>query len=61
MKVDIKIQTTKDGSTSTKTITDVNPAATNTQLATLGTMLTALTTNTYVKTDKVTTVNCDTE
>lgn len=61
MKVDIKIQTTKDGSTSTKTITDVNPAATNTQLVTLGTMLTALTTNTYVKTDKVTTVNCDTE
>lgn len=57
----IKVVGIKDGKNITATITDVNPSATNSQLATLGTKFTALTTNTYDKTDKITTVNCDTE
>ena len=57
----IKVVGTNSGKSVTATITDVNPNATNQNLATLGTMFTALTTNTYEKTDKITTVNCDTE
>lgn len=57
----IKIVGKKSGDSITTTISDVNPSATNAQLATLGTMLNALTTNTYEKTDRITTVNCDTE
>lgn len=57
----IKIIATKNGSTVTATINDVNPEATNTQLATLGTKFNALTSNTYQETNRITTVNCDTE
>ena len=60
-KENVVITSTKDGKTLQKTLTDVNPAATNAQLATFGTMLNALTTNTYGKTDRITKVNCDTE
>lgn len=44
-----------------KTINNVNPNATNAQLATVAAMLTALTNCTYQKTDRITKVNCDTE
>ena len=54
-----KIIITTDGGS--KTIENINPAATNAQLATFATKLNALTTNTYQKTDRVTTVNVDTE
>ena len=61
MRQQLKISTTAGGSNSTKTINNVNPAATNAQLATFATKLNALTTNTYQKSDRVTTVNVDTE
>ena len=60
-KENIIITATKSGKTIQKSLTDVNPEATNAQLATFGTMLNALTTNTYQKTDRITKVNCDTE
>ena len=55
------ITSTNAGKTLQKTVTDINPAATNAQLATFGGMLNSLTTNTYGKTDRVRKVNCDTE
>ena len=60
-KENIIITATKSGKTIQKSLTDMNPEATNAQLATFGTMLNALTTNTYQKTDRITKVNCDTE
>ena len=44
-----------------KTVTDVNPDATSAQLVTFATKLNALTTNSYVRTDRVDKTNCDTE
>ncbi len=60
-KESVIITATKSGKTIQKSLTDMNPEATNAQLATFGTMLNALTTNTYQKTDRITKVNCDTE
>ena len=60
-KSSIIITSNRAGKTLQKTLTDVNPAATNAQFATMGTMLTALTNCTYQKTDRITKVNCDTE
>ena len=54
-----KIIITTDGGS--KTIENINPAVNNSVLATFGTKLNAMTTNTYQKTDRITTVNCDTE
>ena len=44
-----------------KTVTDVNPDATNETLAAFGQKVNALTTHTYSGTDRVDKVNCDTE
>ena len=52
--------TDTNNKTITKTITNVNPDADNDKLATWGQMLTALTDNTYTKTDRVDKANCDT-
>ena len=49
------------GKTLQKTLTNVNPEATSEHLATLGQMLNSLTTNTYVQTDRIDKINCDTE
>lgn len=61
MKATLRITSTKAGKNITTTINDVNPEATNAKLATLGTMFNALTTNTYSGTEKVITINVDTE
>lgn len=61
MKAVLKVIGTKSGNTVTSTISDINPNATNAQLAQLGTMFNALTTNTYVESQKITTVYVDTE
>ena len=53
--------TSPQGKVLQKTLTDINPAATNAQLATFGTMLNALTDNQYGKTVKITKVHCDAE
>ena len=53
--------TTTDGLDASKTISNVNPDATNAQLAQFGQKVTTLTDNTYGKTDRVITINCDTE
>lgn len=60
MLTSIKITTTDGGKTASKTITYINPQASNSVLAQFGTMLTALTLNTYQKTDRIDTQNCDT-
>lgn len=57
----LKVVATKGTEKITTTINDVNPNATNSQLATLATKFNAFTTNAYQKADKVTTVNVDTE
>ena len=53
--------TSPQGKTLQKTLTDINPAATNEQLATFGNMLNQLTDNVYGNTTKITKVNCDGE
>lgn len=57
----LKITSTKSGDRITTTINDVNPEATNAQLAQLGTKFNALTSNTYEESNRVTTINVDTE
>lgn len=57
----IIVNSTNSGKVLQKTITNVNPNADNDKLATWGQMLTALTDNTYTKTDRVDKANCDTE
>lgn len=57
----LKVTSTYAGASVTTTINDVNPAATNAQLAQLGRKFNNLTDNTYEKSEKVTTVNVDTE
>ena len=49
------------GKTVQKTVTDVNPNASNAKLTALGQMLNSLTTNTYQTTNRIDKVNCDTE
>lgn len=58
-KTSLIINSTYDGKTIQKTLTDINPAADNTALKTWGQMLNGLTTNTYVKTDRIDKTNCD--
>lgn len=53
--------TDTNGNPINKTIKNINPAATNAQLATFGTMLNALTDNQYGKTTKITTTDVDLE
>ena len=61
-KTDLKIKATDSQARSiTSTISYVNPNATNAQLATLGTMINSFTTNVYDHSEKITTVNVDTE
>lgn len=61
-KVDLKIKsTTPTAQSQTTTISYVNPALTNEQLSTLGHTLNALTDNHYDESQKVTTVNVDSE
>lgn len=49
------------GKSAQKTFTDVNPDATNDQLATLGQMLAAVSSNTYQGTTRIDKTDCDTE
>lgn len=49
------------GKAAQKTFTDVNPNASNAQLATLGQMLAAVSTNTYNGTTRIDKTDCDTE
>lgn len=61
-KTDVKLYATgPDAKTTTATISDVNPAATSSQLVQMGHLLNNLTQNTYGKTDRINTINCDTE
>lgn len=61
-KSDLKIKATSpQGKSITTSVTYVNPEATNDQLATLGTMVNALTDNSYDSSTKVTTVEVDVE
>lgn len=61
-KTDIKLYSTEpSGKATTATISDVNPDATNEQLKTLGQMLNAFTRNRYDKTNRINTIQCDTE
>lgn len=53
--------TDSGGKTIQKTVTDVNPNATNEQLTTFGKMLNSLTNNTYQTTNRIDKTNCDTE
>jgi len=57
----LKITATSNGSKVTTTINDVNPNATNAQLAQLGNKFNAFTTNFYAYSEKITTVNVDTQ
>ena len=58
-KTSLVINALSDGKAIQKTLTDINPAADNAALKTFGQMLNALTTNTYVKTDRIDKTNCD--
>lgn len=61
-KTDIKLYSTEpSGKATTATISDVNPEATNAQLKTLGQMLNSFTRNRYDKTNRINTIQCDTE
>ena len=52
---------TSEGKTLTRTLSHTNQSVDNDILAQFGNRLAALTTNTYGSTDRITTVNCDTE
>lgn len=58
---DIKVGTINAGKSATATISDVNPDKSNAKLKEFGQKLVALTSNTYQKTDRIITMNCDTE
>lgn len=58
-KTSLVINAVNNGKALQKTLTDINPAADNTALRTWGQMLNNLTTNTYVKTDRIDKTNCD--
>lgn len=59
-KTSLVINAVNDGKHIQKTLTDINPAADNVALKIWGQMLNGLTTNTYVKTDRIDKTNCDT-
>lgn len=60
-RTDLKIITASGNRKYTSTLTDVNPNATNAQLANLGSMFSRFTHCFYQQTNKVTTVHCDVE
>lgn len=53
--------TDNDGKTCQKALSDINPEASNAEIKTFAQKLLGLTDNTYVSTDRVDKVNCDTE
>lgn len=59
-KTSLVINAVNDGKHIQKTLTDINPTADNGALKVWGQMLNGLTTNTYVKTDRIDKTNCDT-
>jgi hypothetical protein len=59
-KTSLVINAVNDGKQIQKTLTDINPTADNGALKVWGQMLNGLTTNTYVKTDRIDKTNCDT-
>ena len=61
-KTDVKLYSIDTyGKATTATISDVNPAATSSQLVQMGHLFNNLTQNTYGKTDRINTINCDNE
>lgn len=58
-KTSLVISAANDGKIIQKTLTDINPAADNAALKTWGQMLNSLTTNTYVKSDRIDKTSCD--
>ena len=61
-KTDVKLYAIDTlGKATTTTISDVNPDATSSQLVQMGHLFNNLTQNTYSKTDRINTINCDTE
>lgn len=58
---DLKVKSSYAGKTQTLTISDANPKASDSVLLEFAQRVNALTDNTYSSTDKVTTVNLDTE
>ncbi len=53
--------TDSGGNSVQRTFDNVNPDATNAQLAAFGSKIAAFSENTYAKTDRITRVNCDSE
>ena len=53
--------TDSGGNSVQRTFDNVNPEATNAQLAAFGSKIAALSENTYAKTDRISRVNCDSE
>lgn len=53
METSINILSTADGKKKQKSITNINPNATNAELSEVGQMINALTTNTYVETVRI--------
>ena len=61
-KVSMTVQMKKNATkTTTKSISDISPTATNTEIKTFGQRIAALTTNTYDQTNRVEVTNVDTE
>lgn len=61
MQTSLIINSTKNGKAVQKTVTYVNPSASNANLAAFGQKITALSTNTYVNTERVNKIVCDDE
>lgn len=57
----MQLKMTSEGKTLTRTLSNTNQSVDNDVLAQFGSRLAALTSNTYGSTDRITTVNCDTE
>ena len=53
--------TDANGKAMQKTLTDINPEATNTEIKTFAQKMVGMTDNVYVQTDRVDKINCDTE
>lgn len=61
-KVSIQIETIDaNGNKKQKSLTDINPEATSTQLVQFAQNLVALTNQTYSATNRIEKINCDTE
>lgn len=63
MKTSISINFTEaaSGKKGQRSVTDINPNATSAQIKTFAQALNALTTNNYVETNRIQTINVDTE